>query len=65
MSDRQYWFRCARNAWQKLGSMNPEVAMEQYISLLSNKFPEWMKDTSTVSLCCWGILCFNILAHEQ
>jgi len=45
--------------------MNPEVAMEQYISLLSNKFPEWMKDTSTVSLCCWGILCFNILAHEQ
>ncbi|XP_027940796.1 acyl-CoA-binding domain-containing protein 3-like [Vigna unguiculata] len=42
LSARAKW-----NAWQKLGSMNPEVAMEQYISLLSNKFPEWMKDTST------------------
>ncbi|KAH1204014.1 Acyl-CoA-binding domain-containing protein 5 [Glycine max] len=46
MSDRQYCFRCARNAWQKLGNMNPEVAMEQYISLLSDKFPGWIKDTS-------------------
>ncbi|BAT82609.1 hypothetical protein VIGAN_03265000 [Vigna angularis var. angularis] len=42
LSARAKW-----NAWQKLGNMNPEVAMEQYISLLSNKFPEWMKDTST------------------
>lgn len=63
MSDRQYCFRCARNAWQKLGNMNPEVAMEQYVSLLSDKFPGWMKDTSAVSFCCWGILCFNILTH--
>ncbi|ESW32890.1 hypothetical protein PHAVU_001G026200 [Phaseolus vulgaris] len=42
LSARAKW-----NAWQKLGNMNPEVAMEQYISLLSNKFPEWMKDTLT------------------
>ncbi|KAK7376950.1 hypothetical protein VNO80_02370 [Phaseolus coccineus] len=42
LSARAKW-----NAWQKLGNMNPEVAMEQYINLLSNKFPEWMKDTLT------------------
>ncbi|KAG4379392.1 hypothetical protein GLYMA_17G236700v4 [Glycine max] len=38
--------RAKWNAWQKLGNMNPEVAMEQYISLLSDKFPGWIKDTS-------------------
>ncbi|CAJ1972748.1 unnamed protein product [Sphenostylis stenocarpa] len=42
LSARAKW-----NAWQKMGNMNPEVAMEQYISLLSDKFPEWMKDTTT------------------
>ena len=32
---------CARNAWQKLGNMNPDVAMELYIALLSEKVPGW------------------------
>ncbi|KAJ9170594.1 hypothetical protein P3X46_018691 [Hevea brasiliensis] len=32
------------NAWQQLGNMSPEVAMEQYINLLSRNFPGWMKD---------------------
>ncbi|XP_045818873.1 acyl-CoA-binding domain-containing protein 3 [Trifolium pratense] len=41
LSARAKW-----NAWQKLGNMSPEVAMERYISLLSDKFPEWMKNTS-------------------
>ncbi|KAE9586206.1 putative FERM/acyl-CoA-binding protein, 3-helical bundle [Lupinus albus] len=39
--------RAKWNAWQKLGNMNPEVAMEQYISLVSDKVPGWMKDTSS------------------
>lgn len=30
-----------RNAWQSLGNMNPEVAMEQYVTLLSGSIPEW------------------------
>jgi len=30
--------------------MSPEVAMERYISLLSDKVPGWMKDASAVSL---------------
>lgn len=38
--------RAKWNAWQKLGNMSPEVAMERYISLLSDKVPGWMKDTS-------------------
>ncbi|KAL5071822.1 hypothetical protein RYX36_022709 [Vicia faba] len=42
LSARAKW-----NAWQKLGNMSPEIAMEQYISLLSDKFPGWMKSTST------------------
>lgn len=40
------WLRCARNAWQRLGNISPEVAMEQYISLLSNKDPGWMMQGS-------------------
>ncbi|XP_015575893.1 acyl-CoA-binding domain-containing protein 3 [Ricinus communis] len=39
--------RAKWNAWQRLGNMNPEVAMEQYIALVSDKVPGWMEDTST------------------
>ncbi|KAL5556836.1 hypothetical protein UlMin_039072 [Ulmus minor] len=38
---------CARakwNAWQQLGKMSPETAMEQYISLLSDSIPGWKED---------------------
>ncbi|KAF8406230.1 hypothetical protein HHK36_008315 [Tetracentron sinense] len=42
MSDGGHWLRCARNAWQRLGNMNPEEAMEQYITLLSESVPRWM-----------------------
>ncbi|GMN34419.1 hypothetical protein TIFTF001_004671 [Ficus carica] len=34
----------ARNAWQQLGEMTPEMAMEQYILLLSENVPGWMRD---------------------
>lgn len=50
MSDRGHWLRCARNAWQKLGRMSPEVAMEQYIKLLSDRVPGWMEGKFSVSL---------------
>ncbi|MCD7448426.1 hypothetical protein HAX54_041917 [Datura stramonium] len=33
--------RAKWNAWRKMGSMNPEVAMEQYIKLLSDQVPRW------------------------
>ncbi|XP_050212442.1 acyl-CoA-binding domain-containing protein 3-like [Mercurialis annua] len=38
--------RAKWNAWQRLGNMNPEVAMEQYVALVSAKVPGWMDDTS-------------------
>ncbi|KAL5995600.1 hypothetical protein ACLOJK_025664 [Asimina triloba] len=40
VSDGEQWLRCARHAWQKLGNMNPEAAMEQYINLVSDSVPE-------------------------
>ncbi|KAE7999694.1 hypothetical protein FH972_004099 [Carpinus fangiana] len=39
LSSRAKW-----NAWQRLGNMTPEVAMEQYITLLSRSIPGWMQD---------------------
>eukprot|EP01018_Ginkgo_biloba_P011999 Gb_02595 [translate_table: standard] len=33
----------AWHAWQRLGNMNPEAAMEQYISLLTEMFPSWIE----------------------
>ncbi|KAB1226525.1 Acyl-CoA-binding domain-containing protein 3 [Morella rubra] len=31
------------NAWQRLGQMSPELAMEQYIKLLSDRVPGWIE----------------------
>ncbi|KAE8683534.1 Detected protein of unknown function [Hibiscus syriacus] len=40
-SSRSKW-----NAWQTLGNMNPEAAMEKYVTLLSDKVPGWMEENS-------------------
>ncbi|RVX23352.1 hypothetical protein CK203_000823 [Vitis vinifera] len=32
------------NAWQRLGNMSPEAAMEQYVALLSRDIPGWSVD---------------------
>lgn len=50
MSDGRPCLRCARNAWQRLGNMNPEEAMEQYVKLLSERVPGWMEEHCSVSL---------------
>lgn len=39
----------ARHAWQSLGNMNPDAAMEKYISLLTKSIPGWMGEKSGVS----------------
>ncbi|XVF64168.1 hypothetical protein PTKIN_Ptkin09bG0146000 [Pterospermum kingtungense] len=44
VSSRSKW-----NAWQRLGNMNPEAAMEQYVALLSDKVPGWMEENSAVT----------------
>ncbi|KAB1204024.1 Acyl-CoA-binding domain-containing protein 3 [Morella rubra] len=38
LSARAKW-----NAWQRLGQMSPELAMEQYIKLLSDRVPGWIE----------------------
>ncbi|KAI3460171.1 hypothetical protein Pfo_016834 [Paulownia fortunei] len=38
--------RAKWNAWQRLGSMSQEAAMEQYIRVLSESTPGWMHDYS-------------------
>ncbi|XP_042421316.1 acyl-CoA-binding domain-containing protein 3-like [Zingiber officinale] len=39
VSSRSKW-----HAWQRLGNMNPDVAMELYTSLLSENVPEWFAE---------------------
>ncbi|CAN6481319.1 unnamed protein product [Victoria cruziana] len=39
--------RAKWNAWQKLGNMSPEMAMEQYIAVLSESIPQWRASVST------------------
>ncbi|CAN0905584.1 Acyl-CoA-binding domain-containing protein 3 [Linum grandiflorum] len=41
LSARAKW-----NAWQKLGNMDPEVAMKQYVDLLSDSVPQWTEEQS-------------------
>ncbi|WCJ35529.1 acyl-CoA-binding domain 3 [Euphorbia peplus] len=36
--------RAKWNAWQRLGNMTPEVAMEQYVAIVSDKVPHWNED---------------------
>ncbi|KAG9442638.1 hypothetical protein H6P81_018492 [Aristolochia fimbriata] len=39
--------RAKWNAWQQLGNMNPDSAMEQYITLVSESIPDWNESIST------------------
>ncbi|URD73461.1 Acyl CoA binding protein [Musa troglodytarum] len=38
--------RAKWHAWQSLGNMNPDAAMEKYISLLTKSIPGWMGEKS-------------------
>lgn len=39
----------ARNAWQKLGSMSQEEAMQKYIDVLTEISPTWYEDYRKVN----------------
>lgn len=58
---------CARNAWQQLGNMSAEVAMEQYITLLSERVPGWMQDVHGVSILLLKVLVLHsvVFTDEQ
>ena len=40
----------ARQAWQKLGAMPPEEAMQKYIEIVTELYPSWITNTATVSV---------------
>lgn len=39
-----------RQAWQKLGAMPPEEAMEKYIDIVTALYPSWVAGLTLVSL---------------
>jgi acyl-CoA-binding protein len=47
------------SAWQKLGSMHPEIALEKYINLLSQVIPRWLgseiMDTKKYETGCYSV----------
>ncbi|CAI9111310.1 OLC1v1011506C1 [Oldenlandia corymbosa var. corymbosa] len=54
--------RAKWNAWQKLGNMNGDMAMEEYMALLSKSIPEWEATQISISakkLPAGGKLCGN------
>lgn len=38
-----------RQAWQKLGAMPPEDAMQKYIDIVTELYPTWLDGSSLVS----------------
>jgi len=38
-----------RQAWQKLGAMPPEDAMQKYIDIVTELYPAWLDGSSLVS----------------
>lgn len=54
----------ARNAWQKLGDMTREDAMERYIKLLSDSMPELMESHSYVSLL-WSNIKLRVISRKH
>lgn len=45
----QFLVKCARNAWHKLGAMDPEEAMQKYITIVSELYPSWADGSTSVS----------------
>lgn len=41
-------FCFARQAWQKLGTMPPEEAMEKYIDIVDELYPTWAAGLASV-----------------
>ncbi|XP_056161190.1 acyl-CoA-binding domain-containing protein 5-like isoform X2 [Syzygium oleosum] len=65
--------RAKWNAWRQLGNTSPEVAMEEYINLLSEKFPNWMQNDGveeeeedcTDAETFWKLICNLRTVMEQ
>lgn len=45
---KHFVFHIYRQAWQKLGAMPPEEAMQKYIDIVTELFPTWIAGSSVV-----------------
>ncbi|KAL8487615.1 hypothetical protein ACS0TY_023627 [Phlomoides rotata] len=57
--------RAKWNAWQRLGSMSQEAAMEQYIRVLSDSIPGWMHDYSADDNIQRKLEAVSVPEHER
>lgn len=48
LKDLSCFCLCARQAWQKLGAMPPEEAMQKYIDIVTELYPSWAAGSATV-----------------
>jgi acyl-CoA-binding protein len=42
------WVIYTRQAWQKLGAMPPEDAMQKYIDIITELYPTWASGSAMV-----------------
>lgn len=52
---------CGRQAWQKLGAMPPEEAMQKYIDIVSELYPSWLDGSALVRIFVFPACCFLVL----
>ena len=49
---------CGRQAWQKLGAMPAEDAMQQYIDIVTDLYPTWAAGSALVRIFFFFFLAF-------
>lgn len=47
---------CGRQAWQKLGAMPPEEAMQKYIDIVTELYPSWLAGSALVRIFLFSSL---------
>lgn len=55
---------CNRQAWQKLGAMPPEEAMEKYIELVTQLYPAWVDGGSVSCLFTLVLHFFRLIVDD-
>lgn len=51
-----HWLLCGRQAWQKLGAMPPEEAMQKYIDIVTELYPSWLAGSTLVRIFLFSCL---------
>lgn len=53
-----------RQAWQKLGAMPPEDAMEKYLDIVSELYPTWTTGLTVVSSFVLVVFSFSLYQYS-